>query len=136
MTFGERIREERKRLNMTQAELAKRAEIAPRTLQNYELESRMPSRIQNVTAIAKVLGVTTEYLLGEDGMLIVDAHERAGAKARRDIQELVTEVSGLFAGGELSDEDKDAAIRALTDAYWESKEINKKYTPKKYRKGK
>ena len=45
------------------------------------------------------------------------------------------EVSGLFAGGRISQDDKDAVMRAIQDAYWIAKEENKrKYTPKKYRK--
>ena len=34
----------------------------------------------------------------------------------------------------LSDEDKDALMSAFSKAYFKSKEENKKYTPKKYRK--
>jgi transcriptional regulator with XRE-family HTH domain len=132
MDFKERLRAEREKAGLTQVELAHKAGLADRTIQNYERGTRAPQTIKIISDIAKVLGVTAEYLLGEGGMLIVQAREKGGAKASRDIQELVTEVSGLFAGGELSDEDKDAAIRALTHAYWESKEINKKYTPKKY----
>ena len=40
----------------------------------------------------------------------------------------------MFAGGDLGDDDKDAAIRALTDAYWKAKDEAKKYAPKKKRK--
>lgn len=44
-------------------------------------------------------------------------------------------MSGLFAGGTLSDQDKDAVMKALQDIYWESKARNvEKYTPKKYKK--
>jgi hypothetical protein len=32
----------------------------------------------------------------------------------------------------MDDEDLDAVMRAITDAYWIAKEKNKKYTPKKY----
>lgn len=38
----------------------------------------------------------------------------------------------MFAGGELSEGDKDAVMLALQKAYWDCKEDNKKYTPKKY----
>jgi hypothetical protein len=44
-------------------------------------------------------------------------------------------VTGMFAGGRLSDEALDGAMKALNDAYWIAKAKNKKYTPKKYRKG-
>ena len=42
---------------------------------------------------------------------------------------------GLFQGGTLSEQDKDAVMKALQDIYWESKARNvEKYTPKKYKK--
>jgi hypothetical protein len=41
---------------------------------------------------------------------------------------------GIFAGGNIADEDLDVMMRALQDAYWIAKEKNKKFTPKKYRK--
>ena len=44
------------------------------------------------------------------------------------------EVSGLFAGGNIADEDLDEMMRGIQEAYWIAKEKNKKYTPKKYRK--
>ena len=35
---------------------------------------------------------------------------------------------------ELPEEDKDALMRAFTDAYFTAKEKNSRFTPKKYRK--
>ena len=62
-------------------------------------------------------------------------HMATKARGMRDAEELVAGVSALFAGGELSENDKDAVMRALQDAYWMAKERNiAKYTPKKYRK--
>ena len=46
----------------------------------------------------------TEYLLGSSGTYVVEAHEKGGAKAAKDIEELVSEVTGMFAGGELSED--------------------------------
>ena len=62
------------------------------------------------------------------------AQEQGGAKAAREIDELVSEVTGMFAGGKLSEDALDGAMQALTRAYWIAKENNRKYTPKKYRK--
>ena len=50
------------------------------------------------------------------------------------IEELVSEVTGMFAGGELSEDAIEGAYKALTDAYWIAKENNKKYAPKTRRK--
>ena len=43
-------------------------------------------------------------------------------------------MTGMFAGGRLSEEALEGAMKALNDAYWIAKEKNKKYTPKKHRK--
>ena len=64
----------------------------------------------------------------------MEAHEKGGAKAARDVEELVSEVQGLFAGGRLDDEAMDGVMQALLDAYWLAKKENRKYTPKKHRK--
>ncbi len=42
----------------------------------------------------------------------------------------------MFAGGKLSEDALDGAMKALNDAYWMAKEKNKKYAPKQYRKSK
>jgi transcriptional regulator with XRE-family HTH domain len=40
MLFKERLKEKRHEANLTQAELAKKAGVSTRTIQNYELGSR------------------------------------------------------------------------------------------------
>lgn len=134
MLFKERLKEKRHEANLTQAELAKKAGVSTRTIQNYELGSRKPYQIEVVQKIADALSTTTEYLLGSSGIMVAEAHEKGGSKATRDIDELVSEVTGMFAGGSLSEEALEGAMKALNDAYWIAKEKNKKYTPKKYRK--
>ena len=134
MIFKERLKEKRGEANLTQAELAKIAGVSTRTIQNYELGSRKPYQIEVVQKIADALNTTTEYLLGSSGIIVAEAHEKGGAKAARDIDELVSEVTGMFAGGSLSEEALEGAMKALNDAYWNAKEKNKKYTPKKHRK--
>lgn len=71
----------------------------------------------------------TEHLLGSSGSYAVEAHEKCGAKAAQDIEELVSEVTGLFAGGELSEESPEGAMKALNDAYWIAKEKYRRYAP-------
>lgn len=109
-------------------------EIIHITIQNYELGSRKPSNMVTIQKIADALNTTTEYLLGSSGTYVVEAHEKGGAKAAKDIEELVSEVTGMFAGGELSEDAIEGAYKALTDAYWIAKENNKKYAPKTRRK--
>ena len=135
MNLKDRLKEKRLEANLTQVQLAEKVSVSARTIQNYELGTRKPTKYDVVEKIAVVLDTTPEYLLGQSGMLVVAAHEKGGSKAARDIDELVSEVTGMFAGGTLSEDALDGAMKALNDAYWRAKEKNKKYTPKKYRSG-
>ena len=135
MSFKDRLREKRLEANLTQVQLAEKVSVSARTIQNYEMGSCKPTKYEIVEKIAKVLDTTPEYLLGQSEMLVVAAYEKGGSKAARDINELVSEVTGMFAGGTLSEDALDGAMKALNDAYWIAKEKNKKYTPKKYRGG-
>lgn len=131
MAFKDNLRSRREELGMTQLELAKAAGITTRTIYNYESGERRPSNIEVVQRIANALGSATEELLSNGETLVVAAHERGGAMAARDINELVSEVTGMFAGGKLSDDALDGAMRALNEAYWIAKDKNKKYGRKK-----
>ena len=136
MDLKDRLKEKRAEAGLTQAELAQKAGVTTRTIQNYEMGERVPSNLGIAQKLADALGTTVEYLLGSGGKLIVEAHEKGGAKAARDVDELVSEVQGLFAGGRLDDEAMDGVMQALMDAYWLAKKENRKCTPKKYRKDK
>ena len=133
MGFKERLKEKRLEAGLTQAELAEKVSVTTRTIQNYELGSRKPGNMKVIGDIATVLGTTADYLLTSSGIYSVEAYQKGGAKAARAIDELVSEVTGLFAGGQLSEDALEGAMRALNDAYWMAKERNKKFTPKKYR---
>ena len=102
---------------LSQVELAEKAGVTARTIQNYELGSSKPSNMVTIQKIADALNTTTEYLLGSSSTYVVEAHEKGGAKAAKDIEELVSEVTGMFAGGELSEDAIEGAYKALTDAY-------------------
>ena len=131
MAFAENLKEKRAQSGLTQAELAMKAGVTARTIQNYELGTRKPGNMVIVQRIADALGTTTEQLLSSGETLVVAAHERGGARAAKDINELVSEVTGMFAGGKLSDDALDGAMRALNEAYWIAKDKNKKYGRKK-----
>ena len=78
MGFKDRLREKRVEANLTQAALAEKVSVTARTIQNYELGSRKPTKYEVVKKIAEALNTTPEYLLGNSGMLVLaaqDAHE-------------------------------------------------------------
>lgn len=132
MTFAEKIKKERLSRGMDQPTFAKHIGVSPRTISYYENGRTFPRSRDDYKRIADILEVPVDYLLTENDEFIVDAGAKYGSKGRRDARELMEEVSGLFAGGDLADEDLDEMMRGIQEAYWIAKEKNKKYTPKKY----
>lgn len=130
MTFGERLKEKRTAAHLSQQQLANMANISLRSIQNYECGKRYPNSLAITKKLANILSTTTSYLLAEEGQYILEASEKGGSQARREVRELVEEISGLFAGGELDENDRDAAMQAITEAYFIAKQESKKYANK------
>ena len=133
MKFGEKLRKYRLEKGLTQAELAKKAGLGLNTICNYEKGKTYPKDREVYTVLAGILGINADYLHNENDDFITDVQNLYGSRGKRQAMELVNELGGLFAGGELSKEDMDGVARAMMDIYWKAKENNKKYTPKKYR---
>ncbi len=72
--MGQRIKERRKQLHMTQDELAELVDATPQMVSSAEL-GKKALRPENLYKISRALGVSADYLL-------------SGAAAERDIQEL------------------------------------------------
>ena len=68
-----------------------------------------------VNKIAVALGVTAEDLLGTAGGYIVEAGDKGGSRDRKRMEQLVTQLSAMSAGGELEQESRDAPLAALTE---------------------
>ncbi|MCD8189195.1 MAG: helix-turn-helix domain-containing protein [Clostridiales bacterium] len=134
MKFGEKIRKLRREKDLSQAEVAKAIGVSLRTYVGYEKGDRYPRHREVYATLAQYFDVDQNYLLTEDEEFVLEAAGQYGSRGKRQAEQLVTELSGLFAGGELSESDKDAVMIALQKAYFDCKKDNKKYTPKKYRK--
>lgn len=135
MTFGEKFRTEREKLGLTQQEVADSLGINRRMITRYENGISFPRTKDAYKKIADFFKIDVNYLLTEDEAFVVEASEQYGSRGMKQAQNLIDGMSGLFAGGTLSDQDKDAVMKALQDIYWESKARNiEKYTPKKYKK--
>jgi transcriptional regulator with XRE-family HTH domain len=134
MLFGDKIKELRTSAGMSQQELANKAGLSLRSIQNYESNQRYPKDVAILNKLCKALNTTIEELMKEEDNFIQEASEKYGTRGKKDAQKLVDEIGGLFVGGELNEEDKDKVFRAITEMYWRAKDNNKKYTPKKYRK--
>lgn len=125
MIFGEKLKKLRTEANMSQEELAARVGITRRSIVYYETKSRYPKRREVITGLAKVFNVPVDFLINDGDDFIARAAARFGATGAAEAMQLVEEIGGLFAGGSLNQEDKDKIFKAISDLYWESKEMNR-----------
>lgn len=63
--LGQRICEIRTAMGWSQVDLAKRLGVAKQTVSNWENDNIQPS-VEMLVRVAKILNVTTDYLLGLD----------------------------------------------------------------------
>ena len=135
MTFSEKVKTARLELGLTQTQLAEKVDISLRTVTAYEKGKKSP-RAGTMLRLAKALGVSVKFLSNDDcenplediekDGFIEEARELYGSKGARDISSLLDENQALFAGGELSEEQKDEFFQAIMAAYLTCKEEAKK----------
>ncbi len=63
--FGKRVKESRLALGLTQAELARRAELQESWISHFETGRRKPS-IRNLLKLSDALRISADYLLGRE----------------------------------------------------------------------
>ena len=134
MEFNEKIRNARMAKGWTQKDLAQATGMALRTIQNYELGARLPKKRDTYLALAKALDINEEVLLDDNASFVLRANERYGSRGARQAWDMVADLAAMWSGGEMDEEDMDAIMQAMQEAYWEAKKNNRKYVPKRYRK--
>ena len=131
MELKEKISVLRAMKEMTQSQLADAVGVTRRAIINYESGFRVP-RKSTLLKLAEVFGMGYSELVSEEENFLIEVNEKHGSKGKSDAEKLLQNANALFAGGDISEEDKELLIEALQESYWKSKLINKKYTPKKY----
>ena len=133
MELKEKITKLRRMKGYTQGELANVVGVTTRAIQNYENGSRFPKK-DILAKIADALDVEEASLATDEEEFMIEANDKYGSRGKAAADKLIHNANALFAGGDVSEEDKAFVLEAIQQAYWEAKIINKKYTPKKYRK--
>lgn len=141
MTFSDKIKRSREVAKLTQLELAQEVGVSQRTIASYE-SGGARARRSTTEKLASALKVSVKFLSDDDctnplediekDEYIDQARAMYGSKGVRDMEELLQDNAALFAGGELSQEQKDAFFQAVMTAYVTCKEeAKKKFSPKK-----
>ncbi len=133
MDFAEKLKTARAARQLSQSALAKAAGLSLRTIQNYELGCRLPRKRSTYTRLAEALGVDEAALLDENASFVLRANERYGSRGAAQAWDMVADLSAMWAGGEMAEEDMDAIMQAMQEAYWEAKKNNRKYVNRPYR---
>lgn len=134
MTFGEKIKNLRKSKNLNQTQLANAIGVSLRTIRGWEIEGRYPKQHELYQKLADVLGCDVSYLMTEEEAFVTEAAEQYGSRGAKQAQQILEQASAMFAGGELSDDDKTAFMDEIQMLYLDSKKRAKKFTPKRYLK--
>ena len=98
MTLGERIKELRKRNNLTQIDLAKEMEVTKGTVSTWETNRRRPS-FETLNALASLFNVNMAYLLGSSNVDIPAQQPEEGRNdmALSQVEEDLTEYALKYA---------------------------------------
>ena len=126
MTFSDKIKVARAQAGLTQQQLADSTGVSKRTIASYESSGAI-ARASTMLKLAKALNVSSKYLsddscldpmadIEKDGYL-EEARERYGSSGARDVDQLLRDNAALFAGGKLSQEQKDQFFEAVMWAY-------------------
>lgn len=133
MKFGEKLRIIRKENKINQETLGQMLGVTKRTIQNYEKSDMYPKKKEIYHKLAEIFKVDVNYFLTEDEENFIGKYS-SGAEVSQDINVITGMICGLFSGGELPEDDMDAAMKAITEAYFAVKAENKKYSPNKFKK--
>ncbi len=135
MTFSEKVRNARDLLSMNQEDLANLVGVSRRSVVAWETAGAIPHGWR-MNKLAEILQVSADYLRSDDitdplyGIekkeYIDEARSRFGEKAAKEMDYLLERNAALFAGGEISQEAKDAYFEAVTKAYFACKEEARK----------
>lgn len=141
INLSQKIRMQRAFLDMSRDELAAKVGVTRRSIVAYEGGDRTP-RPNTLIKLAEALNVSVRYLSDDEcenpqedidrDLYIRSANEKYGTSGARDIDRLLKENMALFAGGDISLEEKDRFFEAVTKAYFVCREeARKRYGRKK-----
>lgn len=135
--FGEKVKNRREELQISQEQLGNLCGVSRRTIVSYETGGKLPRR-STLYGLAAALGITSRYLMddgctdpqagiGEEPYVQV-AWERYGKKGAEEMASLLRRNEALFAGGTLSEVQKDMFFEAVSRAYF----MNKRHASEKF----
>ena len=139
-TIGDKLKALRLSKKITLAALSRSSGLSDRAIRYIENNERQPG-IDAIKKLSAALDVSTSYFMDDDLFqeevdkeeVLAEAKEKYGSRGKAQAERIYQQTQALFAGGQLSEEDRSAFRDLMIDLFFETKEEEKKYTPKKFR---
>ena len=134
-----RLKELRTLRGLTQEEFGKKIGQSKSNISKYENNILEPN-MQTLNLMANFFDVSVYYLIGNTDnpnseITLTDKDEKDIAKTMQKLKEQLSNDQGLMFDGDVLDEETAKLLLAAIEQQERMiKKINKKYTPKKYRK--
>lgn len=139
-TYGDKIKAARAAKKMSQGTLSELTGITTRAIRYYENNERTPSA-EVIAKMAEALGLNVEYFMDRTvfeeelkrEQFLDEAQEKYGSRGRAQAKRLAEEARALYAGGELSEADKEGFMNEMMEIFMIAKEEAKVYGPKNHK---
>ena len=139
-TIGDKLKALRLSKKITLAALSRSSGLSDRAIRYIENNERQPG-IDASKKLSAALDVSTSYFMDDDLFqeevdkeeVLAEVKEKYGSRGKAQAERIYQQTQALFAGGQLSEEDRSAFRDLMIDLFFETKEEAKKYTPKKFR---
>ena len=139
-TIGDKLKALRFSKKITLAALSRSSGLSDRAIRYIENNERQPG-IDAIKKLSAALDVSTSYFMDDDLFqeeadkeeVLAEAKEKYGSRGKAQAERIYQQTQALFAGGQLSEEDRSAFRDLMIDLFFETKEEAKKYTLKKFR---
>ena len=95
MILADKIIEERKRIGLSQEELAERLNVSRQSVSKWESAQSIPD-INRIIMLAEIFGVTTDYLLKDDAVRDVNEPVKESAENPRNARKISLEEASEF----------------------------------------
>lgn len=129
MKLHQKLRQIRRQLGLTQAQLAEKMGVSTRTITNYESGNRIPGA-DYIARFSELTGVTSDYFLNKHlqetypGRMRSHNRTTTPEESRAKMDLLLAEIAALFTGGGLNARDKENFLRAVGDIYFKSQKAD------------
>ena len=133
-TIGDKVKALRLSKKMTLTALSRASGLSDRAIRYIENNERQPS-VDAIKKLSAALEVGTDYFMDDDLFqqelhkeeVLAQAKEKYGSRGMAQARAVYETAKGLYAGGRLNEDERDAFRDLMMEIFFDSKEEAKKY---------